>query len=579
MVIWQAPAQTADAVGNNLSCDAAFSSSPDPLNPMVIRFQDNSSGQITLWQWNFGDGTTSTAQNPVHTYNSGGNYFVCLTVSDSDPGFLCHDVLCVVVTVHEPGACVADYRYSIDPMDQYKVKFTDQSSGNINSWHWDFGDGTFSYDRNPTHGYASYGKYFVCLTAYNSDSVATCNDVKCDSVAVNGPAFCHADFTSELDTLNPVPNTFKFNSISTGGPNKFRWKFDDGFISDDPFVVHHFQSPGQHEVCLVVKKEIHGEIICTDSTCKTIFPAKYFDLGGHLFIGSFPINNPVAAGDTGIAYLYRADGPKLIPFDTCQFTSMGYYTFPRVLNGSYVVRAALTSGSTHYSKYFPAYYRQAIAWKDAQTVNLSDTNSYLSDINLVPAPDSLTGQCVLRGSVQRAYSKANEVELPFAEVLLLDSQLKPVTFTFSGKSGDFEMKNIPYGAYNLYVEYPGKYSRLTAVWLDAATQMIDSILLEVFNHDVTGIQANHQTGIFAGNLFPNPATNSVSLNLELEKAAMLKFEIRTLTGIIVWSGTNSFNAGSGVVTVPLRSVGTGMYLFTISNIDGTPVAVKKLLRY
>jgi PKD repeat protein len=50
-------------------------------------FSDQSSdpdGSIVSWHWNFGDGTTSTAQNPSHYYNSGGNYFVTLTVTDNE---------------------------------------------------------------------------------------------------------------------------------------------------------------------------------------------------------------------------------------------------------------------------------------------------------------------------------------------------------------------------------------------------------------------------------------------------------------------------------------------------------------
>ena len=77
-----APAQTADANGQATGCGAAFSPNPDPTDPMTIHFQDNSSGQITLWQWNFGDGATSTLQNPTIIYETAGVYDVSLTVSD-----------------------------------------------------------------------------------------------------------------------------------------------------------------------------------------------------------------------------------------------------------------------------------------------------------------------------------------------------------------------------------------------------------------------------------------------------------------------------------------------------------------
>jgi PKD repeat protein len=579
LAAWQVPAQTADAVYNTVSCSASFSSEIDPLNPMTVHFHDNSGGQITLWQWNFGDGSTSTTQNPVHTYASGGTYFVCLTVSNSDPLFTCHDVMCIAITIHEPGTCVADYHYTFDAVDQFKVRFTDLSTGNINRWHWNFGDGTYSDDRNPNHTFATFGKYNVCLTAYNSDSAATCTDVKCDTVAITTPAVCHADFVSELDTLNPMPNTYRFYSISSGEPNRFRWKFDDGFTSDAQHVTHHFQSYGTHEVCLVVKKEEHGVVVCADSTCKAIVSAKYFDLGGHMFAGSFPINNPVNQGDTGVVYLFRAEGTKLLPQDTSVFSNMGYYAFPKTLNGSYIIRAMLTPGSTHYAKYFPSYYGNTMHWKGAGILQLTDSNSYVSDIHMLSTADTIAGPGIIRGMVQRAYSPGNSGAMPITEVVVFNDRMNPVKFAFTDKWGQFEFTNMPYGAYQLYVEVPGKYSRLTSVWIDAAGPVADSIRLEVFNHDVTAVPLIAGQGIRTGDLFPNPAATSVSLQVELAQNTELKFVIRTLTGTVAWTGSINCHAGSNTVTVPLYSVKAGMYLFMINMPDGTLVAAKKLLRY
>ncbi len=561
------------------ACHAGFLESTDVVNPLIIHFQDQSSGGITLWQWNFGDGSTSTIQNPVHIYPAGGTYFVCLTVSSTDTGNICHDVLCVSTTIHEPGTCVADYSYTFDPDDRLKTHFADKSSGNINRWHWDFGDGNFSDDRNPVHVFPSYGNFRVCLTAYNFDSVAKCNDVKCDSLRIMEATECHAMFTSELDSLNPVSNTFRFNNISTGDPNKFIWKFDDGSAYFTPFVEHHFLTPGTHQACLVIKKEDHGEILCADSICKTIPMATYFDVGGHVFIGAFPINNPVSTGDTGVAYLFRIDGSRLILYNTSRFTHLGYYAFPKMVNGSYLIRAMLTPGSAHYAQYFPGYLQQSLSWRDAGILHLSDSNAYQADIHLIPANDSLAGPGVIHGNVVIKNAKDKFDMVPFAEVILFDGQMKPVVFDISRQSGQFELRNLPCGTYYASVEYPGKYSRLTAIWLDSVSPVIDSLRLEIFNHDVTAVHGLTGAVVVAGDLFPNPATNLVSLNIELANPATLKFEIRTLTGQVAWSGMSACKAGSNLITIPLGSARAGLYLFIISSKDGSPVAVKKLLKY
>lgn len=575
----QSLAQSPNATDAPTACDAVFSANVDPLNPMVIHFQDQSSGQITRWQWSFGDGSTSTVQNPVHTYTSGGTYFVCLTVSNSDPGNICNDVLCVAITIHEPGTCVADYHYVTDPLDLLKTYFTDQSSGNINRWHWDFGDGSSSNDRNPVHIFPYYGKFNVCLMAYNADSISVCSDVKCDSVAIAPPAVCNALFSSKLDTLNPLPNTFIFKNSSTGDPNKYYWKFDDGAYYETQNVTHHFQSSGLHKVCLVVKREEHGEIVCTDSICQTVATANYFDLGGHLFAGEFPINNPISTGDTGVAYLFRVDGPNLVPCDTSIFTHLGYYTFPKKLNGHYIVKAALTPASVHYSRYFPSYCKDALTWKEANPINLSDNNAYLSDIYPVPVKEGLSGPGMIKGTVLNLSSNGAFEKIPFAEVILYDAQLAPLLFTVSGQSGQFELDNLPFGAYNVYVEYPGKYSRLTAIWLDSSTPVVDSLGLEVFNYDVTAVPDLPFRVAEAGDLFPNPAANEVSLTIKMAKAAMLKFEIKTFTGLTAWSGSRNCIAGPNLMTISLRSIKKGIYLFIIDSQNGSRIAVKKLLIY
>ena len=571
--------QTADTIMTNTSCHASFLANPDPLNPMTIHFQDQSSGQITHWQWSFGDGSTTTLQNPVHTYAAGGTYFVCLTVSNSDSGNMCHDVSCVAITIHEPGACVADYQYAVDSVNRLKARFTDHSTGNINAWHWVFGDGGSSSERNPTHIFSTYGKFRVCLTAYNTDSVSTCNDTRCDSVEVSPAPECHALFSSSLDTLNPVPNTFRFKNSSTGSPNKYLWKFDDGSFSDSRDAVHHFQTAGQHQVCLVIKKVEHGNTICADSICQTITTAKYFDLGGHLFTGEFPINNPVSTGDTGVAYLLRVDGTKLIPFDTNRFTRLGYYTFPNTLNGSYIVKAMLTPGSDNHDRYFPAYTLNALTWKEAIPIDLSANNAFASDIHLVRVDEVLNGTGVAKGRVEYANSKSSPEVVPFAEVILFDDGLKPLLYASSGPDGRFEIRNIPFGAYYAYVEFPGRYSRMTAIWLDASRPVADDLLLEVYDHDVTSVPGISSIPLLIGEPFPNPATSEVNVTVETPNAMPVKFEIMTLAGQITWSGSYNCHAGLNLVTIPVKQAGAGLYLFRIKTIDGIQIAIKKLVKY
>ncbi|MCT8336681.1 PKD domain-containing protein [Methanoculleus sp. Afa-1] len=75
---------------------AAFTANVTEGNaPLTVQFTDESTGNVTAWLWNFGDGNTSTEQNPVHTYASPGNYTVTLNASNaygtaslSKPGYI-----------------------------------------------------------------------------------------------------------------------------------------------------------------------------------------------------------------------------------------------------------------------------------------------------------------------------------------------------------------------------------------------------------------------------------------------------------------------------------------------------------
>jgi PKD repeat protein len=124
---------------------------------LTVKWQDLSTGYITHWHWDFGDGTTASGQNPTHTYPGYGDYAVTVTVSgpggrDSRTKEL-H--LRVQPTANFTGTIGAD---------GLTVKWQDLSTGYITHWHWDFGDGTTSNEQNPTHTYAAHGDYQVTLT-------------------------------------------------------------------------------------------------------------------------------------------------------------------------------------------------------------------------------------------------------------------------------------------------------------------------------------------------------------------------------------------------------------------------------
>ena len=122
----------------------------DPTSVCVgydVYFTDLSTGEPTSWSWDFGDGATSTDQNPSHSYSAAGSYDVSLTVSN-DCG---DDTATDYVTITVSDAPVADFE--ADPTSVcvgYDVYFTDLSTGEPTSWSWDFGDGATSASQIPS---------------------------------------------------------------------------------------------------------------------------------------------------------------------------------------------------------------------------------------------------------------------------------------------------------------------------------------------------------------------------------------------------------------------------------------------
>lgn len=128
---------------------------------LFVQFTDTSTGGPTSWLWDFGDGSTSTLQNPSHTYVTAGIYTVSLTVDG--PGI---EIKTDYITVN----LLASYVAALDTEEgPYGIQFTDASKGQPNDWGWDFGDGSGATGiQNPVHTYSSKDNYKVNFTVFRT---------------------------------------------------------------------------------------------------------------------------------------------------------------------------------------------------------------------------------------------------------------------------------------------------------------------------------------------------------------------------------------------------------------------------
>ena len=194
-------------------------SGPPPLD---VSFTDLSSGGVTNWTWNFGDGGTATVKNPVHRYTSVGKYTVTLTAGG--PSGSQTRTKQDYITVGSASGLVANFSAQGSTGDApLTVTYTDLSTGNITSWAWVFGDGGTSAQRNPVHTYQQPGNYSVGLTIRAAGG-ATANVMKDGLIRVNDPNA--AGIWSSSRELDGLPETgAAWNNVmaeaatATGTPN------------------------------------------------------------------------------------------------------------------------------------------------------------------------------------------------------------------------------------------------------------------------------------------------------------------------------------------------------------------------
>ncbi len=254
-----------------------FSWSISATNPLTYEFHNLSTPSSTTDStlWSFGDGSSSTAPNPAHTYANAGTYTVCLIVKKQTLAGTptCVRYLCKTLVIPPPCNFVVDFSWNVLGSNPMTVAFQNLTVplATNDSITWTFGDGTSSHDVNPTHTYTNGGSYNVCLIVKKNSNSGTAPCIKyiCKTVVITQPCNLVVDFS--WTTTGSGPYAVAFHNLSTplAATDSITWTFGDGTSSHDVNPVHTYTAAGSYNVCLVVKKNGNSPA-CIRYICKTV---------------------------------------------------------------------------------------------------------------------------------------------------------------------------------------------------------------------------------------------------------------------------------------------------------------------
>lgn len=302
-------------------------------SPLPVNFQDNSTG-ATSWSWDFGNGVTSTAQNPgTQLYVNPGNYTVTLKINGG--GGVLTATQTITINKSPTANFTVDDSTGCFPLN---VNFQDLSTPGaapIVTWRWDFGDGDTSIQKNPPHRYdlANPSGFPVTLQVIDQNGcsgalVKYC----CGNGIIKIPNGVTPSFTTIASAGCKIPITIQLNNTSTGVPgftNNYTWNFGDNSpMSNAVSPSHTFTASGTYNIKLVAQSP-KG---CIDSI---IVPTQI--LAGNVSSSfqapdSVCVNSPInflntSAPQPSVSNWYFGDGTNssLISVNNKTYTTAGVY--------------------------------------------------------------------------------------------------------------------------------------------------------------------------------------------------------------------------------------------------------------
>jgi PKD repeat protein len=183
-----------------------------------VNFTAKNSPKNGSYLWNFGDGSFSNQENPIHIFKKSGTFDVSLSVTNPNDGQISTIAMRDLITINPKPEADFEWSYTNSPVGEPTAKFVN-TSVNANSFVWKFTENRSSTEVSPSVIYSSKGKQPVILEVQNSFG---CKDEQVKIVQVN------ADFNlGAVLKMSEHDISFMPDALKKGG-NKFKLSIYDG---------------------------------------------------------------------------------------------------------------------------------------------------------------------------------------------------------------------------------------------------------------------------------------------------------------------------------------------------------------
>lgn len=494
----------------------------------------------------------STGETTLEIFpNASGNY--CVTVTDASG---CEAFDC--------------YWYGGGTMDScsvYIVIDSSQAANLVTLTAIPDGEAPFTYQWNvqnwqtPSIEVPPNGEYCVTITAADGCVASSCiefNANNCNVTIYEGDSL-------GITILDAIVTPF--------GATTYLWSTGE--------TTQYIEPTSAGTYCVTIATGNTGAS-CTATDCYVYDPFAGSQIQGLVYL---PDSNNAVVWD-GYAELFEIDNSgtlelvATVDLDSDPAGFFNHYDFGIIADGDYLVRVSIDPNDPIFPDYLPTYHWNTVLWNEADVINVPVNQLYhnviMDDGQMLTGPGTIDG-LVTEGDGLKGGDDQRGPGDPMegVSVLLFDQAEESITSALTNVDGEYTFGDLPYGTYKIMVEIPGLEQTDRWVTLSADEPSANGVDFEVTETGiVNGIAELVTEQDFT--IFPNPASNLVTLRVNASGNFEAQLSMTTLTGATIFAKPTNIVKGVQQIELNLGDLPSGIYFLQMTT--GNEVISRKVVK-